>query len=424
MTCIALIAGTYLPERCGMADYTAHLRANLRSEYGFQSIVLTTYYAAEAAYDPNAIGVVHGWRLADLWALVQAVHNSGADILHIQYTAGTYGFQRAIFLLPLLLRVTGWRSPIVTTVHEYGWSKWQPKSIPSQLIEWLKMWGQRRHLWDREDGFLLTLSDAIITTNTDAAKVIHNQLPELKNRVFHIPIAANVEVAPIDRTTARQMLCELCNWSKDSVVIAFFGFLHPVKGLETLLSAFKQVLATYPQAHLLLIGGVNSLALGSEDAKRYWVQLHELVAELGLLPLVHLTGYVSAETASHYLAGADIGVLPFNHGITLTSSSLLTLLAHGLPVVATQQNTTLPDGHPIQLVPPRDINALASALLELLNNPNERTLLSAAGRAFRQNSNWQSIARAHLEVYKTLEQPSSKSERNRHPESTSVANET
>ncbi len=423
MTRIALIAGTYLPEGCGVADYTAHLRAALRSEYGFQSVLLTTYYAAEAAYDPNAIGVVHGWRLADLWALVQAVHDSGADILHIQHAAGTYGFKRAIFLLPLLLRVTGWRSPIVTTVHEYGWWEWQLKSIPSELIEWLKMWGQRRHLWDREDGFLLTLSDAIITTNTDAETAIHNRLPELKNRVFHIPIAANVEVAPINRTTARQMLRELCNWSEDSLVIAFFGFLHPAKGLETLLSAFKQVLANYPQARLLLIGGVNSLALGGEDSKRYWVQLHGLVAQLGLLPLVHLTGYVSAETASHYLAGADIGVLPFNHGITLKSSSLLTLLAHGLPVVATQQNT-IPEGHPIQLVPPRDINALASALLELLNNPNERTHLGAAGRAFRRNFNWQSIARAHLEVYKTLKQPSSKFERNRHPQSNSVANET
>jgi len=135
MTRIALIAGTYLPESCGVADYTAHLRAALRSEYGFQSVVLTTYYAAEAAYDPNAIGVVHGWRLADLWALVQAVHDSGADILHIQHAAGTYGFKRAIFLLPLLLRVTGWRSPIVTTVHEYGWWEWQIKSIPSELIE-------------------------------------------------------------------------------------------------------------------------------------------------------------------------------------------------------------------------------------------------------------------------------------------------
>lgn len=169
-------------------------------------------------------------------------------------------------------------------------------------------------------------------------------------------------------------------WPEDSVAIAFFGFLHPVKGLETLLPAFKQVLETQPQARLLLVGGVESLALRGEDAKRYWNKLHSLVQELGLIQLVHLTGYVSAETASHYLAGADIGVLPFNHGLTLKSGSLLALLAHGLPVVATQHITPLPDGHPVRLVPPRDVDALAAGLLELLNNPARRTQLGADGR--------------------------------------------
>lgn len=397
MTRIALIAGTYQPDRCGVAHYTARLRDAL-GEQGIQSVVLTTH-AAASANDPSVKGVVHDWRLADLLPLVQAVHGSRADILHIQHAAGSYGFERTIFLLPLLLRATGWRGKIVTTVHEYGWWEWQPKGIPPQLVEWLKMWGQRRSWWDREDGFLLTLSDAVITTNTEAEVVIHKRLPELSNRVYRIAIAANVEVAPIDRGTARQQLRETCNWAEDSVVIAFFGFLHPVKGLETLLPAFKQVVATQPQARLLLVGGVESLALRGEDAKRYWDKIHSLVQELSLTQLVHLTGYVSAETASHYLTGVDIGVLPFNHGVTLKSGSLLTLLAHGLPVVATRQVASLPDGHPVRLVPPRDTDALAAALLELLNDSVGLTQLGKGGRAFMQNFSWQSIAKAHRSVY-------------------------
>lgn len=401
MTRVALIAGTYLPQRCGVAHYTARLCAAL-SEYCVKPVILTNYYAVEVAHEPNAIAVVHGWRLADLITLARAVHATGADILHIQHAAGSYGFERAIFLLPLLLRATGWRGKIVTTVHEYGWWEWQPKGVSPQVVEWLKMWGQRRGWWDREDGFLLTLSNVIITTNADAEAAIYARIPALASRACHISIAANVEVAAIDRATARHLLRENCSWPEDSVVIAFFGFLHPVKGLETLLPAFKQVLATQPQARLLLIGGVESLALRGEDAKRYWIGLHALVAELGLMQVVHLTGYVTAETASQYLAGADIGVLPFNHGLTLKSGSLLTLLAHGLPVVATQHLTSLPDGHPVRLVPPRDIDALVTGLLELLNNPVGRSQLGEASRAFMQNFNWQSIAKAHLEVYEKL----------------------
>lgn len=398
--CIAIVAGTYQPQRCGVAHYTACLRDTL-SKQGIQSVILTTYSAAQSASDPNVKGVVQNWQLADLLPLMQAVHDSCVDVLHIQHAAGTYGFERAVFLLPLLLRATGWHGKIVTTVHEYGWWEWQPKGIPPQFLEWLKMWGQRRGWWDREDGFLLTLSNAVITTNTDAEAVIHKRLPELSKCMYSIPIAANIEVAPINRDLAQQMLRKNCRWSDGSVVIAFFGFLHPVKGLETLLPAFKQVVALQPQARLLLVGGVESLALRAEDAKLYWDKLHALVAELDLLHLVHLTGYMSAETASHYLSGVDIGVLPFNHGVTLKSGSLMALLAHGLPVVATQL-TSLPNRCPVRLVPPRDISALATGLMELVNNPAMRVQLGEAGCAFIQDFSWQDIGRSHRSVYENL----------------------
>ncbi|WP_414585991.1 glycosyltransferase [Scytonema sp. PCC 10023] len=398
---IAMIAGTYKPERCGVAHYTACLRDALK-KHDIQSVVLTTHAAATEVNDNSVRGVVQDWRFADLLSLVQAVHATKADILHIQHAAGTYGFERAIFLLPLLLKATGYRQPIVTTVHEYGWWEWQPKGIPPQLIEWLKMSGQRRGWWDREDGFLLTLSDALITTNAEAEEVIHQRLPQVVNRVSLIPIAANVDVTPIDRNTARQQLCEQCNFAQDTTIITFFGFLHPVKGLETLLPAFKKVLTTHPQARLLLLGGVESLALRGEEAKRYWDKLHRLVAELNLSEMVHLTGYLDVETASKYLSGCDIGVLPFNHGMTMKSGSLLTLLAHGLPVIATQHPTPLPDGHPVQLVPPRDIDALADALCQLLNDPDKWNHLGNVGRIFIEKYTWSNIERSHFSIYQKL----------------------
>lgn len=175
---IALIAGTYQLERCGVTDYTARLR-DVLDKLGIQSIVLTNYPAAAVANEPTVKGVVHSWQFGDLPSLVRAIHNSGVDILHVQHAAGTYDFERAIFLLPLLLKVTGWGGKIVTTVHEYGWWEWQPQNIPPQLVQWLKMWGQKRGWWDQEDGFLLILSNALVTTNVDAERVIQARLPKL-----------------------------------------------------------------------------------------------------------------------------------------------------------------------------------------------------------------------------------------------------
>jgi hypothetical protein len=113
MTQIALIAGSYQPLRCGVAHYTESLRIALK-EQGIQSIVLTTHDAAQSSCDPSVIGVVRGWSLPDLLPLVRSLQAIDPDILHIQHAAGTYGFERAIFLLPLLLKMVGWRIPIVT----------------------------------------------------------------------------------------------------------------------------------------------------------------------------------------------------------------------------------------------------------------------------------------------------------------------
>ncbi|MBE9009057.1 glycosyltransferase [Pseudanabaenaceae cyanobacterium LEGE 13415] len=383
---VALIAGTYSPDRCGVAHYTARLR----SELSIDTIVLTTFEAATD--DPAVFGVIKDWSIKSLPALVQAVHRSKADILHIQHAAGTYGFDRAIFLLPILLRATSWNKPIITTVHEYGWWEWEPKWFPSQLLEQLKQWGQHRQLWDREDGFLLTQSAAIITTNNEAEKVILERLPEAK--VHRIPIGANIEVANCE--SARQKLLDDCGWSEDMIAIAFFGFLHPVKGLETLLTAFQTVVEQQPKARLILIGGVESLALRGDDAKRYWTKLEGIISDLSLNDTVHMTGYVPSEVASVYLSGADVGVLPFNHGVTLKSGSLLALMAHRLPVIATGAEPN------VKQIPPRDSVALTTALLELIQDPAERDRLSQQGFEFVQQFDWKSIARSHQEIYRSV----------------------
>ena len=397
---VTLIAGTYEPTRCGVAHYTDRLRTSL-AKLGLLSVVITTH-TAQSANKPDIIGAVPNWGLGALIPLVRSLHTIPTDILHIQHAAGTYGFERAIFLLPLLLHATGWQKPIIITVHEYGWWEWQPYWFPPPLLERLKQWGQRQGWWDREDGFLLTHSAAIITTNNEAETALRERLPAFNDRIHRLAIASNLDVAPINQTIARRSLRQTCGWTEETEIIVFFGFLHPVKGLETLLAAFKQVHTTHPQARLLLIGGVESLALMGVQAEHYWQTLHALTSELALETTVAFTGYVAAETASHYLSGADIGVLPFNHGVTLKSGSLLALWAHGLPVIATQPAS--PDRELIdrlRLVAPRDSDGLAIALTALLRDRATRNQLSNAGRSLIQTLAWERIAEAHLQIYQS-----------------------
>ena len=408
---MAMVAGTYRPERCGVAHYVQRLRSVL-DERGVSSVVLTTKEAARASKDPRVKGVVRGWGPAYLPTLVRALRSVRTDVIHIQHAAGTYGFKRAVFFLPPLLRAAGARAPLVTTVHEYDWWEWKPRFVPQTMLESLKEWGQRRGVWDREDGFLLTGSDALITTNAPIEATITERLPGLATRLHRAPLVANIDVAPADRSEARNEVRSRYGWPLKASVIAYFGFLHPVKGIENLLKAYKKVLEDHPRARLLLVGGAESLALG-EEAAWYWNELHGLVSELGLNETVAMTGYVPEEEASRLLSGADVGVLPFNHGVTLKSGTLLTLFAHGLPVVATRSDPPEPelaDGRLVQLVERRDISGLAAALSGLLTNASQRARLVEAGRAYCRRLSWSAIAERHLEVYEAVLNKAAKSQ--------------
>ncbi|MDB9526301.1 glycosyltransferase family 4 protein [Oscillatoria sp. CS-180] len=401
---ITFVTGSYRPNQDGVADYLINLRSHLASR-GMTSTVLTTHDSADAIADPTVQGALTYWTLPQLLPLVRQILNTSTDILHIQHAAGSYRFERPVFLLPFLLRLAGYRRPIVTTAHEYGWWEWQPRWLPAQPLERLKEWGQKHTWWDREDGFLLTGSDAIITTNENITRIMQERLPKLRDRMSTIPIAANLTVVAIHKQAARRQLRQDCRWPETAQVITFFGFLHPIKGIEPLIQGFQQVNKRYPQARLLLIGGVETLALQGEDARQYWSKIQTQIRELNLTQSVHCTGYLEAKQASCYLSGSDLGVLPFNPGISLKSGSLLTMLAHQLPTIATcthETDTVLTDKRVIAPISPRNSSAIAAKISTLLDHPDERQRLAEAGLNFVQSFTWDSITTQHQNIYQQL----------------------
>jgi polysaccharide biosynthesis protein PslF len=401
---VTFLTGSYRPDQDGVADYLAHLRSHLHQRQ-VDSTVITTHASAQAQADPAVRGALHRWSLPQLLPLVRYLLATPTDLLHIQHAAGSYRFERSVFLLPLLLRRAGYQRPIVTTAHEYGWWEWQPRWCPGPWLEALKEWGQARTWWDREDGFLLTGSDAILTTNETITRTLAERLPRRRDRITTLPIAANLPLIPIDRTAARAQLRQDCHWPEAAQVVTFFGFLHPVKGIEPLLQGFQPVVAAQPQARLLLMGGIETLSLGGKDAEQYWQKVQTQIHDLALTDYVHCTGYIEADRASRYLSGSDLGVLPFNPGVTLKSGSLLALLGHRLPTIATRTAETdgvLIDKAVVAPVPPQDREALGTAIATLLQNPGACDRLATAGYRFAQDFSWDAIADRHRQIYRGL----------------------
>jgi len=404
---VTFVTGSYRPDQDGVADYLANLRSHLACR-DISTTILTTHQSAQALDDATVKGALAHWQIPQLVPLVRKILQTPSDILHIQHAAGSYRFERPVFLLPLLLWLAGDRRPLVTTAHEYGWWEWEPNWFPASWLEWLKQWGQQRVWWDREDGFLLTGSDAIITTNENITRIMADRLPTLRHRMHTIPIAANLTVAPVDRATARQQLRRDCGWPEEAQIVTFFGFLHPIKGIDPLVQGFREVSDRHPQARLLLMGGVETLALRGQEAEHYWQQVQGQIRELGLGDRVHCTGYIDAAKASRYLSGSDVGVLPFNPGISLKSGSLLAMFAHQLPTIATCTSETdrvLTDKAVVAPAMPRSAHALATAINTLLDDPAEQRRLANSGHAFVQPFTWDAISDRHCEIYQSLLSP-------------------
>jgi glycosyltransferase involved in cell wall biosynthesis len=212
---------------------------------------------------------------------------------------------------------------------------------------------------------------------------------------------------PHDRAAVRAAVRAELGLAPRTQLLAFFGFVHPVKGIRYLLPALARVRARRAGTHLLIVGGFESRALPGAEAAAWRDEIERLIATLGLGDAVTLTGWRPEEEVSRLLSAADVGVLPFTAGTTTRSGALLACAAHGLPLVVTESDPPDPalrEGETALLVPPRDPAALAAALVRVLGNGALAGRLRAGGRDLAAAHDWGAIADRHLALYAEAEQ--------------------
>ncbi|MEB3193338.1 MAG: glycosyltransferase family 4 protein [Snowella sp.] len=135
------------------------------------------------------------------------------------------------------------------------------------------------------------------------------------------------------------------------------------KGVDVTLRALPQILYNYPQLKYLVIGR-------GDDQPR----LVRLAEELGVTEQVIFVGFVPSENLVDYYRLADGYVMPSQEGFGIV---YLEALACGVPVIAGDADGSadpLQDGQLGWQVPHRNVDAVAKACIELLNNKNYQTL--------------------------------------------------
>lgn len=151
-------------------------------------------------------------------------------------------------------------------------------------------------------------------------------------------------------------------------VLLAISRLEPQKGIDVAVRALPKVLATHPDAHLVVLG---------EGPQR--AELEQLATSLAVP--VHLPGRVPDVAA--WLRRADLLVHPARwEGFGL---ALLEAMLASLPIVATRVSSIpeiVVDGETGVLVPPDDPAALAAAITRTLASPGD---VGARGRTRAQD---------------------------------------
>lgn len=179
-------------------------------------------------------------------------------------------------------------------------------------------------------------------------------------------------------------------WAHDGIPrILFVGrFTEPRKGFKYLLRAMPLVRQQFPEARLVVVG-TGSAERFAGQIERYGVSGVEFI------------GFVPAAELPRYYASCDLFCAPSvareSFGIVLLEG-----MASGRPVVASAipgYETVMSSGREGLMVPPKDPQALALAIVRVLSDRELRLRAGAAGRVTAARYAWPRIAASVLAAY-------------------------
>ncbi len=178
-------------------------------------------------------------------------------------------------------------------------------------------------------------------------------------------------------------------------VVGFLKHLEPKYGADILIRAMKSVLKYIPDAKLIVAGK------GSKEN-----ELKELAKKIGISDSVQFIGQISHKYVPNVINTFSVMAMPSIYQSETFGVSAIEAQACGVPVIASNVGgvpEAIIDKKTGILVPPGDPDALAAAILKVLNDEKLRIKMGNDGREYvKAKYNWsqnvQDMERIYLKV--------------------------
>ena len=250
-----------------------------------------------------------------------------------------------------------------------GRKRWRCACVASEYGYWRRLFPLRSHVYTFvENTFALPAYERVITVSNDMRRqILAGRTPDAKLRVIRTGLDLSMLQSPATRESMRANF----GIAEDECVIGTVGRIYFEKGHAYLLMAVAGLAAIHPKLRLMVVG-TGPLLPG----------LQALAARLGIQDRVIFTGYF--DDLAGALSAMDVFALTsiLEEGFPTVA---LEAQAMGLPVVATDMGgtrETMNVGETGVLVPPKDVQALITALGPLLSDPEKRATMGAAARTW------------------------------------------
>jgi glycosyltransferase involved in cell wall biosynthesis len=262
-------------------------------------------------------------------------------------------------------------------------------------IEGAPKWRKRLHGWLVNLGFaqhMVAVSDQVRRIAVDEEKVEPERVSVIQNGIA--PVVIDRDSRELRRHLEREL-----DILPDDFIYLSVGRVTRQKGHTYLLDAIPGLLDRYPQNNVFLIAGD-----GHQRAR-----LEQKAVDLGIDAVVRFLG--TRPDIPELLSSADFFVLPsLWEGLPL---ALLEAMSVGLPVIATQVEgveSIITAGKNGYLVPPKDVDALTSAMVKARENPGEAQRFGKSNREMiHQKFTIDRMCQSYQSIFQSLnEQESTK----------------
>lgn len=376
---VLVISAAYPPMHAGEATNTYHLCTQL-VERGVEVHVLTSCGNVGNA-DPriHVHAMMPSWEWVDLLRVRSFLKKCAPDAVFLMYIGLMYGFHPMVTFLPTVSKKLFPQMPFVTRYESafVGADPSKTGTLSRLFRKLIVRWAGASDV-AYSSGTLLRDSDTIIALCERHRAMLIKEWAPVVDKVALIPPPPNLFVASNVSGVARERGRKRLGATSGEFVVTFFGYLYPIKGIETLLRAFAIVSSQRPEVRLLFIGG--KVGLDVEGGASYFDEMQALARDLHIDAQTTWTGAFKSEEedASLLLHASDVCVLPFLEGVQLNNSSFASMVAHGLPIIVTRgplMDQAIVDGENVLGCEPKDHKEIARLILQVMDRAELRARL-------------------------------------------------